>query len=246
MKVTTGTCLYTLATCLACFAINLEVAMAQQAPPPPTAAPVPPPAPAQQQAAQPQPAPPAYPPPPAAAGYPPPGAYAYPPPGAYAYPPPGYPPPPGAYAQPGGRYAPGPEYYRDERRERRPRRSRGMMIGGIALLAAGYVPPAIIGLGVGTQERSECDCRDALRLLIPIVGPLTLWKPNRDLNVFFNTLMVFDTLLQTTGLVLTIFGIMKYNASAQDAEYGKLPKPKLTFAATPTPGGAYAGLRLQL
>ena len=124
-----------------------------------------------------------------------------------------------------------------------------MMIGGIALLAAGYVPPAIIGLGIGTQDRSACDCRDALRLLIPIVGPLTLWKPNRDFNVFFNTLMVFDTLLQTTGLVLTIFGIMKYNASAHDAEYGKLPKPmapKLTFAATPMPGGAYAGLRLQL
>lgn len=251
MKVTTGTRLYTLATCMACFAINLEVATAQQAPPPPTAAPVPPPAPAQQPAAQPQPAPPAYPPPPAAAGYPPPGypPGTYPPPGAYAYPPPGYPPPPGAYAQPGGRYAPGPEYYQQDRRERRPRRSRGMMIGGIALLAAGYVPPAIIGLGVGTQERSNCDCRDALRLLIPIVGPLTLWKPNRDFNVFFNTLMVFDTLLQTTGLVLTIFGIMKYNASAHDAEYGKLPKPmtpKLTFAATPTLGGAYAGLRLQL
>ena len=121
-----------------------------------------------------------------------------------------------------------------------------MMITGIALLAAGYVPPAIIGLGVGTQERSQCDCRDALRLLIPVVGPLTLWKPNRDLNVFFNTLMVFDTLLQTTGLVLTIFGIMKYNASAED-EYGKLrPPPRLTFAATPTVGGAYAGLRLQL
>jgi|GEM_PF-5482090 len=220
--------------------------MAQQAPPPPTAAPVPPPAPAQQQAAQPQPAPPAYPPPTAAAGYPP---GSYPPPGAYAYPPPGYPPPPGAYAQPGGRYAPGPEYYQQDRRERRPRRSRGMMIGGIALLAAGYVPAAIIGLGVGTQERSNCDCRDALRLLIPLVGPLTLWKPHRDFNVFFNTLMVLDTLLQTTGLVLTIFGIMKYSASAHDAEYGKLPKPmtpKLTFAATPTLGGAYAALRLQL
>lgn len=123
-----------------------------------------------------------------------------------------------------------------------------MMIGGIALLAAGYVPSAVIGLGVGMQEREECDCRDALRLLIPIVGPLTLWKPNRDLNVFFNTLMVIDTLIQTTGLVLTIFGIMRYSASAHD-EYGKLRRPmapRLSFSAMPVPGGAYGGLRLQL
>jgi hypothetical protein len=124
-----------------------------------------------------------------------------------------------------------------------------MMISGIALLAAGYVPPALIGLGLGTQDRDECDCRDALRLLIPVVGPLTLWKPHRDFNVFFNALMVFDTLIQTTGLVLTIFGIMKYNASAHDDDYGKLRRPtapKLSFAAMPMPGGAYGGLRLQL
>lgn len=87
-------------------------------------------------------------------------------------------------------YAPGYDYRTE--RQRRPRRSRGMMIAGIALLAAGYVPPAIIGLGVGMQERDQCDCRDALRLLIPVIGPLTLWKPNRDLNVFFNTLRVLE------------------------------------------------------
>jgi hypothetical protein len=233
MNVTTRMRVYALATCVVCIAANLETAFAQPAPQPaPTAAPAPPPV-------QAQPAPQAYPPPPAAAGYPPPG---YPPPqGAYAYPP-----PPGAYyPPPQGAYAPGPGYYQDQRAQR-PRRSRGMMIGGIALLAAGYVPPAIIGLGVGMQERSNCDCRDALRLLIPIVGPLTLWKPNRDLNVFFNTLMVFDTLLQTTGAILTVFGIMRYNASVEDAEYGKQRTPRLTFSATPTLGGAYAGLRLQL
>lgn len=247
MQLTMTMRLYTLATCFVCAAMSLETAVAQHPPPPPTAAPVPPPAPVQAQPAHAQPAPPAY----QAPAYPPP---AYPPP---AYPPPsaGYPaypapgpygyPPPGAYAQtPDGRYAQGPQYYGEPRR---PRRSRGMMISGIALLAAGYVPPAIIGLGVGMQDREECDCRDALRLLIPIVGPLTLWKPNRDLNVFFNTLMVFDTLIQTTGLVLTIFGIMKYSASAD--EYSKLKQrtgPRLSFSAMPTPGGAYGGVRLQL
>ena len=124
-----------------------------------------------------------------------------------------------------------------------------MMVAGIALFAASYLPSAIIGLGVGTQDRSDCDCRDALRLAIPVVGPLSLWKPHRDLNVLFNTLMVFDTLVQTTGVVLTVFGIIKYSLSAHDEDYGKLRKPtapRLSFSAAPTPGGAYAGLRLQL
>lgn len=100
---------------------------------------------------------------------------------------------------------------------------------------------------MGTQDRKECDCRDALRLLIPLVGPLTLWQPNKDLNFFFNTLMVIDSLVQTTGVVLTVFGILRYNQSAQDAdEYGRLRKPALSFGATPLPGGAYGSLRLQL
>jgi hypothetical protein len=121
-----------------------------------------------------------------------------------------------------------------------------MMIAGIALFAGGYLPPAIIGLGVGTQDRHECDCREALRLLIPVAGPLTLWKPNKDLNFFFNTLMVFDSLVQTAGVVLTVFGILRYNESARAEELGKLRKPQLTFGATPIPGGAYGSLRLQL
>jgi hypothetical protein len=124
-----------------------------------------------------------------------------------------------------------------------------MMIAGIALLAAGYVPPAMIGLAVGTQPRDKCDCRDALRLLIPIGGPLTLWKPNEDLNVFFNGLMLIDSLMQTTGLVLTIFGVIRYNESAREDEYGALhpkKKPALSFGAAPTPGGVVGTLRLQL
>jgi hypothetical protein len=138
---------------------------------------------------------------------------------------------------------------RAERRAReaeRPRRSRGMLIAGVALFAGGYVPPAIIGLGLGTQDRKECDCRDALRLLIPVAGPLTLWKPNKDLNFFFNSLMVLDSLVQTAGVVLTVFGIIKYNESAQNEELGRLREPRLTYGITPLPGGAYGGLRLQL
>lgn len=243
-------------------------ASAQPAPAQPAATPAqvaPAPAPAAAPADPPptaaQPAPQQLPPPPAAQPqYPPPAAgYAYPPPGTYppgAYPPGAY--PPGAYAYPGTypppQYAPAydrraeRERIRAERRaERRNRPSRGMLIAGAALFAGGYLPPAIIGLGIGTQDRSQCDCREALRLLIPIAGPLTLWKPNKDFNFFFNTLMVLDSLVQTTGVVLTVFGIMRYNQSVREAELGKVRKhPALTFGATPLPGGAYGSLRLQL
>lgn len=169
----------------------------------------------------------------------------YPPPAGYAYPPGTY--PPGVYPlAPGSvQQAPGDARLADCE-PRRPRRSRGMLITGLAVFAGGYLPPAIIGLGFGTQDRSECDCGDALRLLIPVAGPLTLLKPNKDLNFFFNTLLVFDSLIQTAGVVFTTFGILRYNESAQDEELDRPRKPALSFGATPLPGGAYGSLRLRL
>jgi hypothetical protein len=145
-------------------------------------------------------------------------------------------------------YVPVPVYdYRLEQRPRRPRRSRGLLIAGSILFAVSYVPPALIGLAVASQPREQCDCRDALRLLVPIVGPVMMWKPDRDFNFFFNALMVIDTVMQVAGATMLVIGIIRYSASAQDdPQANKHTGPQLSFSAMPTPGGAYGALRLQL
>jgi len=52
--------------------------------------------------------------------------------------------------------------------------------------------------------------------------------------------------LQSAGIVLTVFGIIKYASSAAEVDdYGRLT-PKLSWGAAPLPGGGYAALQLRL
>jgi len=118
------------------------------------------------------------------------------------------------------------------------------MIGGIVLFGVSYLVPAIIGGMVGSVDTDECDCMDAYRMFIPIVGPLTLLHKDIDYRGL-NALLITDTVLQSAGLVMTIFGIMRFVASGQDAT-AQLREPGLHFVATPTPGGGYAALRWKM
>ena len=122
-----------------------------------------------------------------------------------------------------------------------------MMIGGIVLFGVSYLVPAVIGGAVGSLERDDCDCHDAYRMFIPVVGPLTLLHNERKYNPL-NAVLITSTVLQSAGVVLTVFGILRYAASAQaeeDEEYGRLT-PNLSWMATPIPGGGYAALNLRL
>lgn len=121
------------------------------------------------------------------------------------------------------------------------------MIGGIVMFGVSYLVPAIIGGGVGSLKDDECDCNEAFRLMIPIAGPVTLLHRGSDYTAF-NALMITDTILQTAGIVLTVFGIIRFAKSAPQDEYddAKLREPRFDFAALPTPGGGVATLRLRL
>lgn len=121
-----------------------------------------------------------------------------------------------------------------------------MMIGGIVLFGVSYLVPAVIGGGIGSLDRDDCDCHDAYRMFIPVAGPLTLLHNERKYNPL-NAVLITSTVLQSAGIVLTVFGILRYAASAEaeDEEYGRLT-PNLSWMATPTPGGGYAALSLRL
>jgi hypothetical protein len=116
------------------------------------------------------------------------------------------------------------------------------------MLGVTYIAPVAIGGVVGSFDESYCDCRDAYRMFIPIAGPLMLLHGGRRYSEL-NGLLITTTVLQSAGLVLTIFGIIRYAASAQAAEdyeaYGRLT-PNLSWMATPVPGGGYAALSLRL
>jgi hypothetical protein len=61
--------------------------------------------------------------------------------------------------------------------------------------------------------------------------------------------MLIDSLVQTAGLVLTIFGAIRMAETTEEAEYGRVrprPQPALSFGAAPMPGGLVGSLRLQL
>jgi hypothetical protein len=83
-------------------------------------------------------------------------------------------------------------------------------------------------------------------MLIPVVGPLTLLHGDRDYRAF-NGMLVTDAVLQGAGVLLTIFGVMRYMASANEDPYALAPPhPAWSFDAAPMPGGAYGALRLRL
>jgi hypothetical protein len=122
-----------------------------------------------------------------------------------------------------------------------------MMIAGLVLFGVSYVFPAMVGIAVGSEKRDSCDCKDAYRMLIPVAGPLTLLHGDSDYRAF-NGLLVTDAVLQGAGMVLTIFGIMRYIASAREADDYSLEHPRSpwSFDVAPAPGGAYGALRLRL
>ena len=118
-----------------------------------------------------------------------------------------------------------------------------MMIAGIVLFGVSYVPPAFIGGLVAGVDRDVCDCRDASRMFIPVVGPLTLLHDSSEYSAL-NALLVFDSIAQSAGVVLTVFGIIRWSKS-QDPELAKLTEPGWDWVATPVPGGAQTALRLR-
>ena len=122
-----------------------------------------------------------------------------------------------------------------------------MMIAGIALFGATYIFPAMVGVVLASETRDTCDCRDGYRMLIPVAGPLTLLHSDGDYRAL-NGLLITDAVLQGAGLVLTIFGIMRYIASGHEEDEYSLehPRPAWSFNAAPMPGGAYGALRLRL
>ena len=123
-----------------------------------------------------------------------------------------------------------------------------MLIGGLVMFGVTYIVPAVIGGVVGSIDEDHCDCQDAYRMFIPVAGPLTLLHDERRYNPL-NALLITTTVLQSAGIVLTVFGIIRYAASARAAdeydEYGRLT-PHLSWMATPVPGGGYAALSLRL
>jgi hypothetical protein len=157
------------------------------------------------------------------------------------------PPPPAADA----RVVYGPSYaydYRPERRYQRPRRSRGMMISGFVLFGVSYLVPAITGAYIGSLKDVSCECGDASRMLIPVAGPLTLLH-HEERYIAFDALLITDAVLQTAGLVLSVFGIISYVRSGADDDEdatAPLPRPRLSVNVAPSRGGALATLRLQL
>jgi hypothetical protein len=115
----------------------------------------------------------------------------------------------------------------------------GMMIAGIALFGASYLAGAISGSVIGSLEDNECDCDDAYRMFIPIAGPLTLLnQSHNDARGLINGLLITDTVLQSAGLVLTIFGIIRFANSGQDEDDEVMLRPApFMIGAAPLPGG---------
>lgn len=121
-----------------------------------------------------------------------------------------------------------------------------MMIAGIVLFAASYVPPAIIGGLVGNLDDEQCDCNDAFRMWIPVVGPLTLLHEDKDYEAL-NALLIMDTIAQGAGLALTIFGVMRYIASGRSEEEPFASTRRgLHLELKPSWRGAQAALTLRL
>jgi hypothetical protein len=129
--------------------------------------------------------------------------------------------------------------------QRRPRRSRGLMISGFVVFGVSYLVPAFIGAAVAGIDEEVCDCSDALRMFIPLAGPLTLIHSDDD-YYYLNALLIFDAVVQGAGLALSIWGIIRYVESGREQEFAKQPDSPLTFSLVPTPHGAYGSLRLQL
>lgn len=119
------------------------------------------------------------------------------------------------------------------------------MVAGIVLFGVSYLVPAMIGGVVGSLDDNICNCMNAYRMFIPIAGPLTLLHNDRDYRGL-NLLLIMDTVLQSAGLVMTIFGITRYIASGQEDPRAQLHEPRMQFVAAPTPGGGYAALRWRL
>lgn len=109
-----------------------------------------------------------------------------------------------------------------------------------------YLVPAMMGGVIGSIDKGDCDCHDANRMFIPIVGPLTLLHSDSDYNPL-NALLIMTTVLQSVGALMTVLGIIRYAESAEDDDYemGRLTR-SLRIVAAPVPGGAYAGLNLRL
>jgi len=161
-------------------------------------------------------------------------------------PPPVPPPPPGAQPTPGApQYVlvPVEEYRQQQQKPPRKRRSAGMMIAGIVIFGVAYIPPAIIGSAVADVDRDVCDCGDGYRMMIPVVGPLTLLHEPGEYNAL-NALLIFDAVAQSAGVVLAVFGIMRLSANRED-ELASDTEPGLSFTALPTPGGAQGALQLR-
>lgn len=113
------------------------------------------------------------------------------------------------------------------------------MIAGIALFGASYLAGAITGATLASMDNTDCNCDDAYRMLIPIAGPLTLLNQSHhhDARPIINAFLITDTLLQSAGLVLTIFGIIRFANSGHDDDEVRLRPPPFMVGAAPLPGG---------
>jgi hypothetical protein len=119
----------------------------------------------------------------------PPPTYA-PPPAVYA-PPPGYVAPPG-YAPPQPLQLQPPAYHYEER----PRY--GLVIAGASVFGALWITTALVGYSVGNDAA-----------VIPVIGPLFYLSGSNNSDArFANTWLVFDSLVQATGVALFAAGFI--------------------------------------
>jgi hypothetical protein len=129
-----------------------------------------------------------------------------------------------------------------------PRRSRALMLTGWLLFGVSYSVPAIGGAIVGTADGLHFGGKEALRLLIPVAGPLTLLGPEAGRSVP-HAILISDAVAQLTGIVMGVVGVVGYLGGAPD-ESGDAraarAMPVFNVSVVPLQGGALMSLHATL
>lgn len=114
-------------------------------------------------------------------------------------------------------------------------RRMSLLIPGIAIFAAHYLPVAFYGLG--SEDYSDFDAKN----YIPVLGPL-LTLDNADYQAG-RSIRIYDSIAQGLGLVLFLAGMHKTAYVEWRADSGV--QRNLAFAPGASPDGASLNARLQ-
>lgn len=119
----------------------------------------------------------------------------------------------------------------------------GLIAGGASMFGSAWFTSLIVGLSVSDSRYASSDEKALGWLAIPVVGPLITGAALRDVSSSGWTLIIFDTLLQSGGLAMLIYG-MTHPAQylSYDAPRAAQRGPRWSFVpgTAAGPGGTFS------